>query len=174
MRGGMGIMSSCTATLAGMLLPVGTSAVAQTHHYDTAELDHAVAGFLGQPAGSMGGAKAQLDPRLKLARCAAPLEFGWHGTPGRTLAISCPDSGGWRIFVAVSGPSQSSLEAQQAVKRGEMITLLIRGRGFSLQGRALARDQGAVGDWIRVELPNSPTPLRARIERPGLASLPAQ
>lgn len=174
MRGGTGIMSSCTAALAGMLLPVGASAAAQTPYYDTAELDHAVAGFLGQPAGSVGGAKSRLDPRLKLTHCTAPLEFGWHGTPGRTLALSCPDSGGWRIFVAVSGPSRSSLQAPQAVKRGEMISLLIRGRGFSLQGRALARDHGAVGDWIRVELPNSPAPLRARIERPGLASLPAQ
>lgn len=174
MRGSLGRMWSCTAALAGMLLPAGGAAVAQTRHYDAAELDQAVAGFLGQPTGSTGGAKYPLDPRLRLTRCAAPLEFGWYGTPGRTLALSCPDSGGWRIFIAVSAPSRSPSRAEPAVKRGEMITLLIRGRGFSLQGQGLARDPGAVGDWIRVELPHSSEQLRARIERPGLATLPVQ
>lgn len=174
MRGSLGRMWSYTAALAGVFLPAGGAALAQTLHYDAAELNHAIAGFLGQPAGSMGGAKNPLDPRLRLTRCAAPLAFGWHGTPGRTLALSCPDSGGWRIFVAVSAPSRMPLRTEPAVKRGEMITLLIRGRGFSLQGHGLARDPGAVGDWIRVELPNSPTPLRARIERPGLAILPSR
>lgn len=174
MRAGMGTMRSCLAILAGMLLPAGDPALAQSHYYDTAELDLAVAGYLGQPAGSTGGAKSQIDPRLRLSRCTAPLEFGWFGTQGRTLTLSCPDRGGWRIFVAVSGPDRSSSQSQQVVKRGEMITLLIRGRGFSLQGRALAREPGAAGDWIRVELPDSSTSLRARIERPGLASLPAR
>lgn len=162
---------NAAAALAGLLAFTGEAASAQTRHYDAAELDGAVADFLGQPAGSTGGAKNPLDPRLRLVRCSMPLEFGWHGTPGRTLALSCPDSGGWRIFIAVNARNLQPMRAEQAVKRGERITLLVRGNGFTLQGQGLARDPGAVGDWIRIELPHSPEPLRARIERPGLASL---
>lgn len=143
-------------------------------HYEAAELDSAIADYLGQSAGRTGGAESPLDPRLKLARCEAPLEFGWHGIQGRTLALSCPAQGGWRIFIAVNASNRSPQRAGQAVRRGEQITLLIRGRGFSLQSQGLARDTGAAGDWIRIELPHSSEPVRALIERPGLALLEVQ
>lgn len=162
------------AIMAAAPATAGEVTAGSARYYEAAELDRAIAEYLGQPTGRTGGSENPLDPRLRLARCEAPLEFGWHGTPGRTLALSCPAQGGWRIFIAVNAPNRSAQRAAPAVRRGEQITLLIRGRGFSLQSQGLARDTGAVGDWIRIELPHSPEPVRGLIERPGLALLEVQ
>jgi len=50
---------------------------------------------------------------------------------------------------------------------------MVRGRGFSVQQAGEAMDSGAVGDWIFVRTARKSEPLRARIERPGLAIVPA-
>ena len=50
---------------------------------------------------------------------------------------------------------------------------MVRGRGFSVQQPGEAMEGGAVGDWIFVRTARKAEPLRARIERPGLAVIPA-
>jgi len=76
--------------------------------------------------------------------------------------------------VAVTdGGGTSSARSAPAIKRGDALTIMVRGRGFSVQQAGEAMEDGAVGDWIFVRTARKAEPLRARIERPGLAVIPA-
>jgi flagella basal body P-ring formation protein FlgA len=58
---------------------------------------------------------------------------------------------------------------------------LVRGRGFTVQQSGEAVEGGSIGDWIAVRTDPRPgsrgsargEAIRARIERPGLAVIPA-
>lgn len=159
-----------------MLLPLcdpGAGAQA-LRHTDPAAIDRAVAAFTGAAIGTPGGARTASDPRLQLAPCGGPLAVTWH-TPARTaVQVECPGPTAWRIFVAVApAPGAAGARAAPAVKRGDAITVLVRGRGFSVQQQGEAMEPGAVGEWIVVRTSRRGEGLRARIERPGLAVIPA-
>ena len=47
------------------------------------------------------------------------------------------------------------LEINPDVERGDMVTLLIKGKGFSVTARGKAKEDGSVGDTIRVQVENS-------------------
>jgi flagella basal body P-ring formation protein FlgA len=161
-----------------MLLPLcDPSAEAGGPATDPAAIDRAVAAFTGAAVGAPGGARTASDPRLQLASCAAPLAVSWH-TPARTaVAVECPGTTGWRIFVAINpvagGSAAAAAKAPPAVKRGDILTIMVRGRGFSVQQPGEALEGGAVGEWITVRTSRKAESLRARIERPGLAVIPA-
>ncbi len=161
-----------------MLLPGYGAAEAQTVRAgtDPAAIDRAVAAFTGAGIGTPGGARMASDPRLQLAACGAPLAVAWH-TPARTaVAVACPGPTPWRVFVAIlpaQGTAAAAARPAPAVKRGDAITILVRGRGFSVQQPGEAMEAGAVGDWIEVRTARKAQGLRARIERPGLAVVPA-
>lgn len=165
------------AALALPLLLLGAgAAAAQTlpASPSPAAIDRAVAAFTGAAIGTPGGARMASDPRLQLAPCGGPLAVSWH-TPARTaVAVECPGPTAWRVFVAIS-PAQggAARPAAPAVKRGDAITILVRGRGFSVQQPGEAMEAGAVGEWIEVRTSRKAQALRARIERPGLAVVPA-
>lgn len=143
---------------------------------DPAAIDRAVAEFTGAAVGTPGGARMASDPRLRLAPCGGALAVSWH-TPARTaVAVECPGPTAWRIFVAIApagGSGPAAARAVPVVKRGDAITVLVRGRGFSVQQPGEAMEQGGVGDWITVRTSRKAEALRARIERPGLAVIPA-
>ena len=84
----------------------------------------------------------------------------------------CPDAGGWRLFVPVKAGAQGSSGAP-AVNRGDAVTMAITGDGFSVSQPVEALDAGPVGAWIRVRtIGGTGDPLRAKVVRPGLVSLP--
>lgn len=153
---------------------------------DPAEIDRAVAGFTGAAIGEVGGARAPADPRLRLAACAQALETSWHGTRQAAVRVECPmaiESGGpWRIFVATLPPGEAGAHSpgtaartgpvQPVVKRGDPVTVVVRGRGFSVQQPGEAMENGQIGDWIAIRTTREAKPVRARIERPGLAIIP--
>jgi flagella basal body P-ring formation protein FlgA len=143
---------------------------------DPAAIDRAVAAFTGAAIGAPGGARAPADPRLQLAACEGPLAVGWHGTARSSVQVECPGPTSWRIFIAVnpgSGTATSAPKAAPAVKRGDALTIVVRGRGFSVQQTGEAMQAGAIGEWIDVRTTRKAETLRARIERPGLAVIPA-
>lgn len=160
-----------------MLLPMCDPAgEAQTAAVtDPATIDRAVAEFTGAAIGAPGGARMASDLRLRLAPCGGPLAVSWH-TPARTaVQVECPGPTSWRIFVAIA-PTQAQnapRAAAPAVKRGDALTVVVRGRGFSVQQPGEAVEAGAIGDWIFVRTSRKGEALRARIERPGLAAIPA-
>ncbi|MCX9148143.1 flagella basal body P-ring formation protein FlgA, partial [Erythrobacter sp. WG] len=116
------------------------------------------------------------DPRLQLAPCGGALAVSWHSPARTAVQVACPGPTPWRIFVAIA-PAQGTSVAARAgapsVKRGEAITVMVRGRGFTVQQPGEALEGGAVGDWILVRSNRKAEALRARIERPGLAVIPA-
>lgn len=143
---------------------------------DPAAIDAAVAQFTGAGIGAPGGARQATDRRLRLAACGMPLAVSWH-TPARlAVAVECPGPAQWRIFVAVgaaTGPAAAPARQAPVIRRGDALTVMVRGRGFSVQQAGEAMEAGAVGEWIFVRTSRKGEPLRARIERPGLAVIPA-
>jgi flagella basal body P-ring formation protein FlgA len=99
----------------------------QTH----AAIRHAAQSFMdafvsSQHAGRSTVKLGQLDPRLRLKACTAPLE-GFMPAGGRvmgntTVGVRCPDAGGWNIYVSarvdVFGPV---MIARQPLARGSSV-----------------------------------------------------
>jgi flagella basal body P-ring formation protein FlgA len=158
-----------------MLLPLCDPAAEARGVTQPAAIDRAVTEFTGNAIGAPGGARVATDPRLMLANCGGPLAVSWH-TPARSaVQVDCPGPTSWRIFIAIA-PAIGSVAAPRAaaaVKRGDALTVVVRGRGFSVQQTAEAMEAGAIGDWIFVRTNRKSEGLRARIERPGLAVIPA-
>jgi flagella basal body P-ring formation protein FlgA len=158
-----------------MLLPLCDSPAQASRFTDPAMIDRAVAAFTGAEPGTPGGARLPADRRLRLAACAAPLAVAWHGPARTAVSVECAGPQSWRIFVAVDGGGAAApgRAVSPAVKRGDALTIMVRGRGFSVQQAGEAIEGGMVGDWIFVRTARKAEPLRARIERPGLAVIPA-
>ena len=151
---------------------------------DPTEIDNAVLAFTGSPIGEIGGALAPADSRLKLAKCVHPLGTSWHGTRRAAVRVECGETEGntgpWRIFVATRPANNgyarsaygSTAPTAPLVKRGDPITVVVRGHGFSVQQSGEAMEKGGIGDWIAIRTARQAEPVRARIERPGLAVIP--
>ncbi len=150
---------------------------------DPAQIDSAVMNFTGAAPGEIGGARTPADRRLRLASCALPLATAWHGTNRSAVRVECPvtisGSAPWAIFVATRpaadpySTSSGQASAGPLIKRGDPITVVVRGRGFSVQQAGEAMENGHEGDWISIRTNRKSEPVRARIERPGLAVIPA-
>ena len=151
-----------------MFVPLPVAASPLT---DPAQIDNAVAAFTGQPIGVPGGALQPVDRRLRLTTCNAPLALSWYGAAQTSVLVSCPDMGGWRVFVPVK-EARRDAPAAIAIERGEGVTITVAGDGFSVSQPGEAIDAGAVGAWIRVRTAAKADPLRARVVRPGLVELP--
>ncbi|MES2493153.1 MAG: flagella basal body P-ring formation protein FlgA [Pseudomonadota bacterium] len=133
-----------------------------------AELDAAVAQFTGVPLGRPGGAAQPVDRRLRLAACTREPTLQWHSGRREAVLVQCPDPGGWRVFV----PVLQAAAGADAVLRGETVTVMVGGAGFSVSQAGEAIESGAVGAWIRVRpASGAAQPLRARVVRPGLVRL---
>lgn len=158
-----------------LLLPLCDPAVqAQSGSTDPAAIDRAVIAFTGAGIGQPGGPRVATDPRLNLAACAAPLTVNWHNPSRIAVQVACPGPTPWRIFVAIAGANAGQgTPATLVVKRGDALTIVVRGRGFSVQQPGEAMESGALGDWIMVRTSRKAEALRAQIERPGLAVIPA-
>lgn len=158
-----------------MLLSVCDPAAEARGFTDPAAIDRAVEAFTGVAIGAPGGARVATDRRLQLAACAGSLAVSWHTAARTAVQVECLGPTAWRIFVAVSPAAGSAAAPREApaVKRGDAITVMVRGRGFSVQQAGEAMQAGAVGDWIDVRTSRKGEALRARIERPGLAVIPA-
>ena len=139
---------------------------------DLSIIDRAVADFTGATIGQPGGAKLPVDRRLRLASCNAPLDLQWFGRDQRSVQVACPTAG-WRIYVAVDagaggGHRASPQYGQTLVKRGENVSILVRGSGFTLTRQGSAVEDGAQGEWIKVRATGQRTEtLRAMVIRPG-------
>ncbi len=163
-------------TLALMLAAAPAAHAAPRDFADPAEIDRAVAQFTGTPIGVAGGAARPIDRRLRLAPCVSTFALAWHGSRRDTVRVECPDAGGWRIFVplakAAAGPATRAVRKEAIVARGDMISIAVRGRSFTVMQTGEAMEKGAVGEWIRIKPDSDGEPVRAKIERPGLAVIP--
>lgn len=160
-------------SIAAAILLAGSSAT-----IDLAVIDSAVAGFTGAAIGVPGGAMTAVDRRLRLKPCAAPLALSWRGARRDSVLVQCPDAGGWKLFVPVRArPAAVPAEAEPpAVTRGDSVSIVVQGAGFSISRPGEALESGSAGVWIRVR-PDTANPrggdtFRARVIRPGVVFLP--
>jgi flagellar basal body P-ring formation protein FlgA len=162
-------------------LTAATAAPVAASHADPAALDREVARFTGAAIGAPVGAVRPIDRRLRLTVCAGEIALDWRTARRDTVIVRCTDPGGWRLFVPVmvstpGGSAATPAASAPVVSRGDAVSLSVSGRGFAVSRPAEALEAGAVGDWIRVrpvtERRLAEEPVRARIVRPGVVSLP--
>ncbi len=168
-------MKSASVLAALFAGTMGSVASAQSGgFYDLASVDRAVAAFTGAGIGQPGGAALPVDRRMRLATCFGALVTTWYGTRQDNVLVQCPDPGGWRLFVAVSGNARQDAASAlpPAVARGEALTISVEGEGFTVSQSGEAVEAGPLGAWIRVRTSVKATPIRARIARPGLVIVP--
>ena len=89
------------------------------------------------------------------------------------VLVQCP--GGWRLFVALSGGAQPAV-ASPVIAKGDAVTIVVRGDGYSVSQGGEALEGGAPGAWIRVRAGEKGPgdrngALRARVVRPGLVEM---
>jgi len=89
------------------------------------------------PAGTEG--EAQVADALRLPRCGGALQV--QPTANTTVEVSCPDAGGWRLFVPVKvRRNQTVLVLARGIAAGETLTAA----DISTAQRDAARIAGAV------------------------------
>lgn len=162
--------------LAAAVLGVASTPVAAAGFADPAAIDRAVAQFTGADIGSPGGARTPVDRRLRLAQCPSNFSLEWYGKSRDTVLVRCPEAGGWRIFVPLTagagGSHAMAAAGPDVVARGEVVTITVRGAGFTLSRQGEAMEAGAVGEWIRVRsVDKKGDALRAQVLRPGLVGM---
>jgi flagella basal body P-ring formation protein FlgA len=150
---------------------------------DTAALDRAVSAFTGRPIGSEGGARAIVDPRLRLAACPT-VAISWRTEAKDAVVVSCsgPD---WRLFVPViSAPRPAPAAAPRAVavaapvkaapviRRGDAVTIEAASDGFSITRDGIAMADAAAGARLPVQVGDGPKPVQAVALAAGRATLP--
>ncbi len=143
-------------------------------------LDNRVAAALGANIGEPGGATTPIDRRLRLQACPQPVEVG-EPIAG-ALAVRCVPLG-WRIRVSIVTTAETRQAAAAApsrqarpepvVRRGDQIELVAIAQGFTVSTLAIAEQDGAPGDRIRVraEGRRSP-PVIGQVLEDGRVALP--
>lgn len=143
-------------------------------------LDNRVAAALGANIGEPGGATTPIDRRLRLQACPQPVEVG-EPIAG-ALAVRCVPLG-WRIRVslvpsaqaqqaAAAGPARPQVRAEPVVRRGDQIELVAISDSFTVSTLAVAEQDGAPGDRIRVRTERRNAPVIGQVLPDGRVALP--
>jgi flagella basal body P-ring formation protein FlgA len=161
------------------LLAAAIAAPAQAQTFENlAMLDSRISAALGAGIGEPGGAVTPLDRRLRLAACPQPAEIGEPAAGA--LAVRCAVQG-WRIRVplvrnASSGTtaaaSPSAVRAEPIVRRGDQVELVAIGASFAVSTLAIAEQDGAPGDRIRLRTERRTTPIFGQVLADGRVALP--
>lgn len=167
-------------TIAAAIALAASAALPGAGLADLEALDREVAAFTGAAIGAPGGPVRPLDRRMRLQACQSGVSLAWHTARRDTVLLRCGDPGGWQLFVPVmvgAGEGQMAASpAVTAVNRGDAVSLLVTGRGFSVSRPAEALESGAVGAWIRVRPATdrqlAEEVMRAQVIRAGLVALP--
>ena len=163
-------------------LAVATPALAATDFQDTAALDRAVTGFTGQATGEIGGARTQVDTRLRLKACPM-VTMAWRSAAHDAVVVSCTGPE-WRIFVPVrAAPAAAAPIAAAAItaplakpviviKRNDPIVVEAGGSGFAIQRDGIAMGDAPAGGRFLVKIDGAKGPIQAVAIEPGRATLP--
>ena len=148
-----------------LLLLAGTAAQAQGFE-DLAALDRKVAATLGAGFGEPGGPARPIDKRLKLAECPQPAIVD---PPAMGAAIV-------RIRVALTrgagGYAQAEEKAEPIIRKGDQVQLTALAGSFSVSTIAIAEQDGAPGDRIRVRSETKKGAVIGMVMADGRVALP--
>lgn len=143
---------------------------------------------LGADIGAPGGPTVPLDRRLRLAACpsdvmvdparqgAATLrcaEIGWRIRVPLVRGGAGGDAGGRALPASGNGlPAMAAMRGETVVRRGDPVDLVAGSAGFSVSTQAIAEQDGAPGDRIRVRADRGKPPVLAEVVAQGTVRLP--
>lgn len=121
---------------------------------------------LGAGIGEPGGPAAGIDRRLKLAAC--PNRPAFDAPVMNAVAIRCPAIG-WRIRVPLTrgDSTQAIAVAAPVVQRGDAVSVVATGAGFTVSQAGVAQENGAPGARIRVRMDPRKPPIYAEVVAQG-------
>jgi flagellar basal body P-ring formation protein FlgA len=155
-----------------LALLIGTAAHAQGFE-DLAALDRKVAATLGADFGEPGGPARPIDKRLKLAACPQPAIVD---APAMGAVLVRCEPLGWRIRVALtrsaSGSIQAEEKAEPIIRKGDQVQLTALTGTFSVSTPAIAEQDGAPGDRIRVRFETKKGVMIGLVMPDGRVTLP--
>ncbi len=170
----------------GQLLPALLAATGNPVAFQSTEtLDMLVQQFAGAPIGEMGGARAAVDKRLRLAACADP-HLSWRSAAEDAVVIRCQGPQQWRVFVAVNvlprtAPAPTAVAAvrpsvpikvEYVIKRGDPILVEAGSAGFSITRQGIAMGDAPVGGRVIIKMDDKRPPVAAIAMESGRARLP--
>jgi flagellar basal body P-ring formation protein FlgA len=155
---------------------------------DTRALDRAVAAFTGHAVGETGGARAPVDPRLRLKGCPT-VALSWRTPQQDAVVVSCtgPD---WRLFVPVNRAAMAATSTAVApvaaapvavavaarpepvIRRGDPVLIEAGQNGFSITREGVAQADAAPGARVAVRVEGATAPVQAVAVASGRATLP--
>jgi len=142
-------------------------------------LDNRIAAALGASMGEAGGAATRLDRRLRLAACPQPAEIGAPSAGAVTVRcvpvgwrIRVPLAGGGAAYASAAAPMAPAARVEPIVRRGDQIQLVAASRNFSVSTLAIAEQDGAPGDRIRLRTERRSAPIFGLVMADGRVSLP--
>lgn len=168
---------------AAILIAVALAAPASAQGFHSIdEIDQQVAATLGAEIGQPGGALRPVDRRLRLQACPAPiivepLNLG-------AVTVRCQQIG-WRIRVPVQQQAQSETvvqnswgtpaprqaRAEPTIRRGDPVALVVVTGGFTVSRQAIAEQDGAPGDRIRVRTEPRAAPIIGQVMSDGRVAM---
>jgi len=150
---------------------------------DTIAIDRAVASFTGHATGDAGGARTEVDSRLRLAACPM-VSMAWRSDAHDAVVVTCTGPE-WRIFVpvrvaasapAAPAPTMAAAPAPvrlaPVIKRGDPVTISAGTNGFSITREGVAMGDAAPGARFFVKCEDSKNPVQAVAIEAGRATLP--
>jgi flagella basal body P-ring formation protein FlgA len=160
--------------LAPVLLLAGTAAQAQGFE-DISALEIQVQAALGAGIGEPGGPAQPIDRRLKLKPCPEPATIDPPALGA--VAVRCA-SLGWRIRVpltraaaqtyGVAAPTRS----EPVIRKGDQVELTASSGSFTVSTVAVAEQDGAPGERIRVRADAKKGVVIGVVTQDGRVSMP--
>lgn len=158
--------------LAPFLLLAGAPASAASFE-DVAALDMRVAAALGAGVGEPGGAARPIDKRLRLAACPEPALVD---APAMGAATVRCEPLGWRIRVplvrSAAAIAEVAAKAEPIIRKGDQVELTASAGSFTVSTVAVAEQDGAPGDRIRVRSEGKKGAVIGIVTEEGRVSLP--
>lgn len=168
----------------GLVMLLGVVAIATpafADFEDIGALEARVIGALDTDIGKPGGPVAPIDRRLKLAACPTPATIDPPALGA--VALRCPALG-WRIRVPLVRGGNASTPAgapstgyaaktDPVVRRGDPVQLVAESGVLSVSTEAVAQEDGAPGERIRVKTDDRAAIVIAEVVEIGKVRLPS-
>lgn len=142
-----------------------------------ADIEEQLVAALGAEIGQPGGPARPVDRRLKLTRCPAPIIV--EPVVLGAVTVRC-QAVGWRIRVPVAQARADAPLAQAAarkakaepiVRRGDPVSLVVMAGSFTVSRQAIAEQDGAAGDRIRVRTEPRTPPMIGQVLPDGRVAI---
>ena len=151
-------------------LLAATAAPAAAAEFEQIELLEArIVATLGAAIGEPGGPSRPVDRRLKLVACPGSPDIAMSGTGAAVVRCA---SAGWRIYVPlVRKPVEKPAEAERIVHKGDQVEVMAQGSSFTVSTFAVAEQDGAAGERIRVRVSPKSAPVMAEVTGQGRVAI---